>query len=64
MANANAIHHVVNDVFTNGDKTLCGRVVWGYDMPITLAHARACIERGTRLQPCKKCMKVANKEKG
>ncbi len=59
MANKNGIHHIVSDVFINGQKSYCGRVLWDYDMPITLKHAKACVEQGTYLQPCKKCLKKA-----
>ena len=56
MSNKNGIHHVVNDDFKPGEKSFCGRVMWPYDMPIKLDHAIACIEQGTYLQPCKKCI--------
>lgn len=61
MPNNNGIHHVVNDDFIDGDKSLCGRVMSQMNMPINIKHARACIEQGTYLQPCKKCMSVADK---
>jgi len=63
MANNNGIHHVVNDGFKPGDKSLCGRIMWQMNMPIKLDHAKACIEQGTYLQPCKQCMKKVNYEK-
>lgn len=58
---ANGIHHALSDNREdNWPKTsLCGRVLWNYDMPISIEHARACVEQGTYLQPCKKCMKKA-----
>lgn len=61
MSNNNGIHHVVNEQFVSGDKSLCGRVMWRYDIPIKIDHARACIEQGTYLQPCKRCMAKADK---
>jgi len=61
MTHSNGIHHVVRDNHKNGDKAYCGRVVWGCDSPIDLIHAKACIEQETYLQPCKKCIKAANK---
>lgn len=56
MSNNNGIHHVVNDNFVPGDKSLCGRVMWSYDMPINIEHAKRCIEQETYLNPCEKCM--------
>ena len=59
MPNKNGVHHIVSDIFTNGQKSYCGKVMWDYDMPIKLDHARLCVEQGTYLQPCKKCLKKA-----
>ncbi|MGL4614311.1 MAG: hypothetical protein ACRCVV_10535 [Shewanella sp.] len=64
MSNKNGIHHVVynpdNKIWPK--TTLCGKEVWRHDMPIDIEHAKACVEQGTYLQPCKKCMKKAPKE--
>ena len=57
VANMNGIHHVVANNHNPGEKSLCGRVVYNMDMPITIEHAKACLENGTYLHPCKKCMK-------
>lgn len=59
MANRNGVHHVVLDPDVNKypKKTLCGKEVWYHDMPIGIEHAKACVEQGTYLQPCKNCMK-------
>lgn len=66
MGNVNGIHHVIRSPleYGEGKKSYCGRTVWKTDMPIELEHAKACIEQDTYLQPCKKCMKAANKEEG
>ena len=62
MSNANGIHHVTKDPAGLGsNRAYCGKIVWVYDMPIGLEHAKACIERETYLQPCKRCMKAALK---
>lgn len=59
----NGIHHVVVEPVPKGKaiKALCGRVVWHYDMPITIEHALACLEQGTYLRPCKNCMKILSR---
>lgn len=54
----NGIHHVIKTGSTRGkSESYCGRTLWTHDMGITLEHAIGCIEAGTYLQPCKKCMK-------
>jgi hypothetical protein len=64
MANVNGIHHVIRSELEPGEgkKAYCGRTVYRHDMPIQLDHAKACIDQGTYLQPCKNCMKKANKQ--
>jgi hypothetical protein len=59
MTNRNGIHHIVSDTHVNGDKSFCGRAMYSYDMPIKLSHAKLCVEQGTYLQPCKRCLKKA-----
>ena len=59
---SNGIHHVTRRELEYGEsKAWCGRTVRGFDMPIDIDHAKACIEQGTYLQPCKKCMAAYNK---
>ena len=60
MPSKNGIHHIVSDIFVSGQKSYCGKVMWAYDMPIKLDHAKACVEVGSYLQPCKKCLKKAS----
>jgi len=61
MTNRNGIHHVITDA-TSGGKSLCGKSVTVYDMPIDLSHGLACIEKGTYMQPCKRCMAAARRQ--
>ena len=63
MSNRDGIHHVMRrELECDQGKSWCGRTVWNYDMPISIQHARACIEMETYLQPCKKCMAAYNKD--
>ena len=63
MSNQNGVHHVVNSLPVRGEsaQAYCGRFVNHFDMPIEIDHARACIEQGKYLQPCKNCMRIKNK---
>ena len=64
MPNKNGIHHVVKEPDSKlwPKVTLCGKEVWYHDMPIGIEHAKARVEQGTYLQPCKKCMNKTPKE--
>jgi len=65
MSNKNGIHHVIRNEISADDVgkwSYCGKLMYSFDMPIQLDHAKACIEQGTYLQPCKKCMKQAERE--
>ena len=64
MANVNGIHHVIRSELEPGEgkKAYCGRTVYRMDMPIMLDHARLCVEQDSYVQPCKNCMKKANKQ--
>lgn len=64
MSNRNGVHHVINITFVDGSYySYCGKRLWKYDQPITLDHAKLCLEQGAYLTPCKRCMKIANKLK-
>ena len=63
MSNVNGIYHVITkELGTEGGKACCGRTVFNEDKPMSIQHARACIEKKTRIRPCKKCMKAYDKE--
>ena len=62
MPNHNGVHHVISEELVKGSAiSFCGKKVWKYDLPITLEHAKNCIEAGSYWQPCNKCMNKANK---
>jgi len=64
MASKNGIHHVTKESFSDGRvKSYCGMILWNYDMPIDLDHAKLCVEQETYIQPCKRCMKLATEGK-
>ena len=59
----NGVHHVIKFEPENDQyETWCGEFAWSYDQPISIHHARACIEKETYVQPCKKCMAAYNKD--
>ena len=63
MSIENGIHHVLKGDFKRGDKYFCGRTISDFDFPLTIEHAKGCIAKGTYVQPCRRCMKIAQKIK-
>ena len=57
MVMSDGMHHVISkELGPGGGKAWCGRTVWNHDKPMSIQHARTCIEKEARIQPCKKCM--------
>lgn len=65
MSDRDGIHHVIKGTRYNGLATsYCGRNLNSFDFILTPEHAKACIEKETYVQPCKRCMKALLKQEG
>lgn len=64
--------HINRKCRTNGCKdfdrdhwtTLCGRYLPYQFALMGLEHAESCLRHGTLVTPCKKCLRIARKERG
>lgn len=58
MPTNNGVAHISTGV---GSKTYCGMGQSAFDFRLLdIGHAKACIDSGSRIRPCKKCMRKAS----